>query len=362
MKNQKKHLLKALLLFLLLLHPLTRSMAMDGKTERKTTDSKTGEHLFHKLDSLEGLKVMARTAEITPVEDGQALELDGLVLFPGQEHGDVGIEVDILAREACYPGIIFRFADDKNYELAYAVPHATNLPDAIQYDPVFNGGNTWQLYNGPPYQATAAVPTGTWFKLRIDVTGRRAIIRVDGQAPLVVETLAHQHSSGTVGLWTFKPALFRNLRISAPKDITGAKGAHPQIPPGTVTSWQLQDGKILECEPTGILNLNRHMPLSPEAVKISRSFHLPAPAKVHIGFGFSDNLALFIDGKEMFRGSNVFKGFKDLPSRGWVTPDRETLELQLPAGNHRVEVELKAAEPFGWGIILTLNGPGLRLS
>jgi len=75
--------------------------------------------------------------------------------------------VEIFAEAPCYPGIAFRVKDPGDLELAYVVPHASGQWDAIQYDPVFNGSNTWQVYHGPPYQAAATVPTGEWLTLRV---------------------------------------------------------------------------------------------------------------------------------------------------------------------------------------------------
>jgi hypothetical protein len=346
MMSKKTNHLGAVLLFLMVMLPLKGN---------------TGELLFHKLDSLTGFEVKARTAEITALDGCPVLKLDGMIVVAEQTFSDVRIEVEILVRESCYPGIAFRIADDNNFELAYAVPHASNQPDAIQYDPVFNRSNTWQLYNGQPYQKAAAIPTGKWFPLRIAIKGRRAAVWVEDQPPLIIENLAHPHTSGSIGLWTYKPAFFRNLRISTPGEISRGQGKPAQAPLGTITAWERQDGQILRCEPNGILNLNRYMQPSRQGVKVSRSFQLSGPSKVMIGVGFSDELTLFIDGKNIFQGSHLFKGFKDIPSRGWVSPDHKKIELLLAAGTHTIEAELKVTEPFGWGLIITLNSQNLHL-
>jgi len=324
-------------------------------------NQKNSDIFHHKLDSLEGFEVKARSSEITKIDGQSVLKLDGMIVLHEHNISDARIEVEILAQESCYPGIAFRIADDKNYELAYAVPHVSGQTDAIQYDPVFNGSNTWQLHNGEPYQKTAEVPTGKWFSLRIEITGDRAAIWVDNQPPLIVEHLAHSQKSGSIGLWSYEPACFRNLKVAAPKEINDLKGKSVEAPLGAILDWKLQDGRILKCEPNGILNLNRYMPPSNNAMKVSRDFHLSAPAKVEIGIGFSDTLKLFIDGDEIFQGENLFKGFKDIPSRGWVSPDYKNIELQLNPGNHRIEAELQVKEAFGWGLLLTLKGQNLTM-
>ena len=355
MTDQKTDHFKKVFLFLIIILTLKWTMAMDNKTVNMP-----GDILFHKLDSLEGFEVKARKAEIKEVNGSPALELDGMIVFPNQKLSDAHIEVEILARGSCYPGIAFRIVDDKNYELAYAVPHVSNQVDAIQYDAVFNGSNTWQLYNGEPYQKKATIPTGKWFTLRIDITGSRASIQVGDQAPLIVEHLSHPDTPGAIGLWTYQPAFFRNLKVTTPTEIT-LHGKSAAAPRGTIPAWKHERGGVLKCEPGGILNLNRYMSLAKEPVKLSRSFQLSSPTTVRIGVGFSDTLTLFIDAKEVFQGSHIFKGFANIASRGWVSPNQETIELPLAAGIHEIRAELGVTEPFGWGLLVTLNGEGLQL-
>ena len=113
------------------------------------------------------------------------LAIPNLALLQGR------VEVDIGTEGAAYAGIAFRILDSLNYELAYAQPHTSGKWDALQYDPVFHGSNTWQLYHGAGAQKNVAVPTGTWFTLHLEFEERRAAIWVDNQPPLVVDRLAH---------------------------------------------------------------------------------------------------------------------------------------------------------------------------
>ncbi len=174
------------------------------------------------LTNLEALDVHARVAEVVTWRGRRALRLDGLALVPDLEVREASVEVEIWAEGACYPGIVFRVADVLNFELAYAVPHCSGVWDALQYDPVFHGSNTWQLYHGEGYQKAATVPTGEWFHLRVDVQGESVAICVDGQPPLVVQQLAHAHASKRVGLWTYLPAYFSNLRVSSCRQLPEA--------------------------------------------------------------------------------------------------------------------------------------------
>ena len=91
----------------------------------------------HALDTLDGLEVQARKAEVVARPEGAALLLDGMVLVPDLKVSDARIEVEILTKASCYPGLAFRIQDSKNFELAYIVPHVSGQGDAIQYDSLF---------------------------------------------------------------------------------------------------------------------------------------------------------------------------------------------------------------------------------
>ncbi len=313
------------------------------------------------LDSIEGLELHASTAEVVELAGAAALRLEGMVLLPELKLVNAGIEVEILAEQPCYPGIVFRLADQDSYELAYAVPHASGLPDAIQYDPVFGGCNTWQLHSGAAYQQRAEVPMGRWFTLRIDVEEERAVIRVDDQEPLVVERLARETRAGRVGLWSFRPAHFRNLRVALHRRLDDLNGVMPAAPAGAVTAWHLEGNGPVTCEPNGVLNLNRYLAPTVGEVRLQRRFVTASAGEVALGLGFSDTVSVRLDGELLFEGSSTFKGFEDLSDRGWVQLGPEPLRARLEAGEHVLETTLGLTEPFGWGQIVTLRGAGLAL-
>jgi hypothetical protein len=129
--------------------------------------------LENALTDLCDLEIRAAQAEVVTWQGREALRLEnGLALVPGHRATEASMEVLIGADEPAYPGIGFRVADVLNYELAYAVPHVSGQWDALQYDPVFHRSNTWQVYHGPSYQGATQVPTGRWFRLRVDFQGR----------------------------------------------------------------------------------------------------------------------------------------------------------------------------------------------
>ena len=239
------------------------------------------------LTDLQALNVKAAQAEVVTWQGHEALRLEsGLALIPDQQLADVSIQVLIGAEGPAYPGIAARVADVLNYELAYAVSHVSGQWDALQYDPVFHGSNTWQIHHGPSYQRAAQVPTGRWFQFRADFYGNRAAFAVDGQPPLVVERLAHLARPGLCGLWTFRPAYFCDLRIAtcAGEDIP--PGEPPALPGGTVEAWFAEGYGVVACEPNGVLNLNRYLPAALGEMRLTRRFEIVESGTIRFDFGF----------------------------------------------------------------------------
>jgi hypothetical protein len=315
----------------------------------------------HSLAGVEGLIVQAEGAAAVTWQERPALRLEnGLALLSGLETANARIEVEIGTEGPAYPGVAFRVADVANYELAYAVPHVSGQWDAVQYDPVFHGSNTWQVYHGPAYQGSAQVPVGRWFRLRVDVCGGRAAVSVDGQPPLVVDRLAHTPAAGMIGLWTYLPAHFCNLHVSTCEELVSPPDPAALAPGGLVTDWFAAGYGVVACEPHGVLNVNRYLPTALGEVRLARLFELPAGGEVTLEFGFSDALTLELDGEAVWSGENTFHGFADHAARGYAEPGLNAVRRSLAPGRHRLSAALKVSEGFGWGLALAAHGQGLR--
>jgi hypothetical protein len=312
------------------------------------------------LTNLDRLEIQARSAEVVTWHGRRALQLDGLAVVPGLEVVDGSIEVEIGAEGACYAGIAFGVSDVLNYELAYAVPHCSGLWDALQYDPVFHGSNTWQLYHGEGYQQSALVPAGEWFRLRVNLDGGRAAIQVNEQTPLVVQQLAHPHLPGRVGVWTYRPAFFRSFRVSSNGRVPSPPVQAQPMAGGVLTEWFVDGYGRVCCEPNGILNLNRHLPVALGEARLERRFEMDAAGEVELAVGFSDELSLAVDGSECFSGTNTFKGFGSYEARGYASPGACAVSLGLEPGLHQITATLKVTEGFGWGLILRAAGDRVR--
>jgi len=197
------------------------------------------------------------------------------------------------------------------------------------------------------------VPSGRWFKLRVAFCGLRAVITVDGQPPLVVEGLARGIALGLLGLWTFRPAYFSDLRVSRCEGLDVPPGPVEVAPQEAVDAWFAEGYGVLPCEPHGVLNLNRYLPVSLGEVRLIRRFEMAEGSSIRLEFGFSDSLSLELDDEVIFSG-------EDRAARGYVELESQSLEQALEPGTHCLAASLKASEGFGWGLALAAHGEGLR--
>jgi len=117
---------------------------------------------------------------------------------------------------------------------------------------------------------------------------------------------------------------------------------------------------VVTCEPNGVINLNRHLPVSLGEVRLTRRFEMPEVEAVTFEFGFSDALSLELDGQVIFSGENTFTGFADYAARGYVELGEQSLRQVLAPGTHCLTAALRESEGFGWGLALSAHGEGLR--
>jgi hypothetical protein len=297
-------------------------------------------------------------ARTVPWQGRPALRLEsGFALLRDLAVTDALVEIDLgVDPGGAYPGLAFRGASPEEIELLYCQPHTSGQWDALQYDPVFHGSNTWQVFHGPGFQATATVPSGRWITLQVELRGLAAAARVlgDEAPPLVVPRLAHGSPTGRIGVWTFRPAYFTELRLqplepaSAEVQSVGAGSPASHL----VTEWHLEGHGPVRAEPHGVLNLNRYLPVAEAPAVLQREFTVGPDGEVELRFGFSDELRLRVDGAEVFAGTHRFTGFASRASRGYIEPDAHRLPLRLAPGRHTLTAELAAREPFGWGLVL----------
>ncbi len=315
------------------------------------------------------------------------------------QDGTIDFEVQ-LTRRRSFVYVMFRMADDREYEELYLRPHKSSLPDAVQYAPVYQGASQWQLYHGPG--ATAPVPfePGAWTRVRVVLSGQKAALFVsDLKKPaLVVERLARPAAAGYLALRAFAPpgsgsgpvARFANVRItpetpaydfastaSGEAPDRAARGAGPDaVEPGVVRVWSvsrafdppkpargvealpgpglLGEWAPVEALPSGLVELHRHVKLpAPGARDVAAVARVrvraATPGLRRLELGFSDVATVFLNGRPLVQ-VDAHYSFDEPRQEGLVHYGQASVFLPLEQGDN--ELAVLVSDSFGgWALM-----------
>lgn len=334
-----------------------------------------------RLDTMRGARaILLRT--------GAAVRRD--VAF---ENGEIEFDVAMTSYRS-FVYLNFRAVSDDEYESIYFRPHKTNLPDAVQYDPVWNGDSNWQLWHGEGGTVAAALPHEGWMHVRLAVDGRHAALFLDRSAePQMVMTLAREPVPGYIAFRSFTPAVpgppagappgtataaFRNVVVRpGPSTYAFAPVAATAAVPGLVTRWQLSApfevprGLVTElprallasrhlwrsyaAEPNGVLVIGRWVkrPAAQAAVVSRLVVQSPVATLRRMRLGYSDYVTVFVNGQPIF-GGDAHYSFDAPRQDGVIGLSQATVWLPFRKGEN--EVLLLVADGFGgWGLMAQLE-------
>jgi sugar lactone lactonase YvrE len=295
------------------------------------------------------------------------------------EDGTIECEIAMKAGTRSYPGILFRFQSEEEYERVYLRPHRSPLyDDAVQYVAAFHGIDSWQLYNGPGLTTRAVIPTDRWVPVRIEVQGTQARIFLDNapQPVLVIRDLKHGKSRGRIGLTTVPDgtAFFSNFSFQRDASLVFPPAPLVHQPPGCVRDWEISqplkrrlidsdgypDAKALGVSswtkvsalPDGVLDFSRiygRQGAEPDAILARSVIQAEKDGSKKFWLGYSDEASLFVNGRLVFYGNSAYRS-RDTSFLGILGLfDAVSLPLQKGAN----EILFIIGEAFGgWGLIL----------
>jgi hypothetical protein len=315
--------------------------------------------------------------------DREALYLDGFHTNPVLRHDEIHFDCFRIQAEVAVPGpygfigLVFGARDSQNYELVYISPGIDSGIGEIQYDPIMNGSSTWQIYNGPIYQATARFPAGEWVKITMDVQPYGAAIYVGDEThpQLVISNLQHGRSIGRIGFWGNLPSYICNFSVEEIHPVPMARGRvdlQQLAEDSFITEWMvsklykseqlsepLSEWTKAIVEENGTLNLNRIYSATEKdsAVQAKFVFSLPEETESLLSIGFSDQIRLWINEEEVYQGKSLW----DPPgSDGRIRFDPIAIPIKWCAGVNTLRAEIINREcMFGWGLIVKSGLPNL---
>jgi hypothetical protein len=291
------------------------------------------------------------------------------------QNGIIEVDIATTARTRSYPGLLFRVQDAGNYERVYIRPHRSPFyDDALQYGPVFNGVDSWQLYNGPGLTAGLEVLPEHWNHLKVMVAGSQAqVFWNEGPDPvLVIDDLAHGESAGTIGLVgpTDGSAFFSNLRYEAIDGLRLPPPAPREAMPGLISVWEISEPfnaigvdftryprenvsvaawKPVAADGHGLVDVSRYYPRKSRAgdcILARTSLAAESDSLLHVNFGYSDIITVFLNGRPLYSGNAIYQS-RDRSFLG-IVGYYDDLFLPLKKGDN--ELLLLVGETMGgWG-------------
>ncbi|UFH53434.1 hypothetical protein [Spirosoma sp. KNUC1025] len=288
------------------------------------------------------------------------------------------IEFDMtLTKSRYFPGVGFRLQNPENFEFVYLRPHQLGNPDAIQYIPIFNLQDSWQLYYGDGYSTAITYPLDEWVHIKLLVRETQAEVYVDDMSKpgLVIHRLKRTPKPGRIRLDNGAPVVtrFANFQYAKTDNPPFQGTFKPEAAPqkGTIRSWQVSntfDEKLLDSnysipqdlarqltwqtvrtENSGVINLSQisklregHNTIFTKLVIVSDK-----PQVKKLQFGFSDRVKVYVNGTLVYGGQDVFtsRDYRFLGTIGYF----DEVYLDLKKGQN--EVWMAVSETFGgWGI------------
>jgi hypothetical protein len=342
----------------------------------------------------------AKLADGPPPQPNHIALVSGMATRPDLRLKDGVIEFDLAPPSERFAGVAFRMQSSANYEIVYFRPSDDGTRwAAMQYQPVFDGETTWQLYHGTGYEGLVPASFGGKdLHVRILLSGSRAdVVLGDDTVPaLRVPRLLPASGEGEVGFWVAPgirakptPTVLHNLHVDRSAAHTLVPVPMPASDPTQLNAWLLSPrmpndsifapptlpefvvratGKwtLAAAEPGGLINLNRQLGNAAGAQKTNvfggAGWGI-AYARIRIvsdreqvrrlSFSYSDGIGVFVDGRRVFVGRN------DSDSRyagylGIVGPEVDGIDLPLKRGATDVVLAV-TDKAFGWGFRARLD-------
>jgi len=326
--------------------------------------------------------------------------LQGIAYRPDITLENGTIEFELAPPGGVFAGLAFRMANTADYEIIYFISSENgDRWKAIQYQPVFAGETTWQLYNEAPYLASIPKEAGRTLRVRTAIAADRADVCLndDPIAILRVPDLKRDRARGAIGFWSVAPDgapgnEIRDLRVDSTRvpalgDPIGAPlRAVPS--PRQLMHWRVSerqpapDGvhaparlpqelapdtwRLVTAETTGLMNLTKAIgnPAGRQAANVfggagwglayaAVTIVSASERSVSLSLSYSDGIGVYLNGRRLYAGDNSADSrYPDY--LGVVGHESETIDLPLRAGRNELVLAV-TDRAFGWGFRASLD-------
>lgn len=331
-------------------------------------------------------------ADAKPRPDAIAL-VSGIAYRPGVQLRDGELRFVLAPPVGQFAGVAFRMASAADYEILYF----RSSPDCgcwidMQYQPVFQGETTWQLYNDSTYTAVVPKPHRRGdLAVRIVLAGARADVYLGGDKRPVLRTrLVREPIAGGVGFWAIpdqyqQPAELHGLSVdaNARASLAPLAAATDSFASTRITGWllsprqpaesveapatlpefvQSDTGRWIPSQPdaSGLIDLTKQLgnAAGPQTMNVfggagwgivyAKVRLISSRAQMRrLWFSYSDGIGVYVDGRRVYAGRNDY-GSKSPDFLGVVGHETEYVDLPLGAGTTDLVLAI-TDKAFGWG-------------
>lgn len=341
-------------------------------------------------------------ASTTPTRDAIAL-VRGMACRADLAFDDGVIDFEAAPLHNGFLGVAFRMASAADYEIIYLRADSSGRWAQAQYQPVYQGETTWQLYERPGYLAdlpsrVAATPDG-WTHVRLVIAGSRADLYVgdDTLPALRARSLRRARMRGPVGIWaaggsatTAANAAIRGFRVEPPIAATRFEFAPETASVSQLSRWHVSarhaapdsttfserlslrlrgealNGNVVVADSSGLVNLTAALG-NPAGRQRTNVFggagwgvayvcavvHSSRAQTRQLLVSYSDAIGVYLDGVRVYQGNNTY-GVRGKGQLGTVGVESESVPLQLAPGDHEIVLAI-ADRAFGWGFRARLD-------
>jgi hypothetical protein len=298
------------------------------------------------------------------------------------------IEYDMEPLDPKFTSCYFRWKDSKEKECFYFRTGRAGNPqaiDAIQYAPIINGVNLWDMLFH--YQTNADFKKDDWNHVKLVISGKqmRAYVNDTLHPALEVPMLEGNVTSGTLAFdgmviisnlkikhnsvegltpeagidpTSSDPRYLRKWQISTP--VTTAKGIDfsDAYVPNADTKWE-----DITAERRGLINLTRKFGKTEgrRIVWLKTNIHSDKAQDKMLRFGFSDEVWVMINNSPLYIDKNLYNTPIAKQPDGRCSIENTSFKVPLKEGDNQLVVGVSNFF-YGWGIVSRLdNLDGIKI-
>ncbi len=298
------------------------------------------------------------------------------------------IEYDMEPLDPRFTSCYFRWKDSKENECFYFRTERAGNPqaiDAIQYAPIINGVNLWDMLFH--YQTNADFKKDDWTHVKLVISGKQMRVYVNDtlRPALEVPMLEGNITSGTLAFdgmviisnliikhnsveglaseagidpTSSDPRYLRKWQVSTP--LATAKGIDfsDDYVPNADTKWE-----DITAERRGLINLTRKFGKTEgrRIVWLKTTIHSDKAQDKMLRFGFSDEVWVRINNNPLYIDKNLYNTPIAKQPDGRCSIENTSFKVPLKEGDNQLLVGVSNFF-YGWGIMARLdNLDGIKI-